>query len=124
MKYIIILLNNFYSIFLQFGTGVVMLVGGVTCILTVKYLGKRLLSLISMTMSSLGCIILGAYTLYKDEIQLPCIPMITFCILYFSTTIGISPIPWMLISEVFPVRLVFIEYFHLYTKFTYLTNHA
>lgn len=81
-----------------------MIFGGIACILTVKTIGKRKLSLFSMMACSIGCIILGMYSLYKDEFNLPWLPMIVFCYLYFSTMVGIGPIPWMLISEVFPVR--------------------
>lgn len=81
-----------------------MIAGGVICISSVKFVGKRLLSLISLAICSLGSIVVGAYALYKDEINQPWIPMVTICILYFASNIGIGPIPWMLISEVFPVR--------------------
>ncbi|XP_065212661.1 facilitated trehalose transporter Tret1-like isoform X2 [Planococcus citri] len=89
---------------LAFTSASVMIFGGITCILTVKKVGKRKLSLFSMMACSLGCVVLGIYSLYKDQLDIPWLPTTVFCYLYFSTMVGIGPIPWMLISEVFPVR--------------------
>ncbi|XP_065219501.1 facilitated trehalose transporter Tret1-like isoform X2 [Planococcus citri] len=89
---------------IAFTSGSVMLLGGITCIVTVKKVGKRRLSLISMMACCIGCVLLGFYTLYKNKLEIPWIPLTLFCYLYFSSMIGISPIPWMLISEVYPTR--------------------
>lgn len=97
-----------------------MILGGLTCILTVKFLGKRKLSLISMMLCSIGCLSLGVYSYYKNEIHAPWIPMFLFCALYYSTNVGIGPIPWMLISEVFPVRSVLV-FLNIETHFSFLS---
>lgn len=81
-----------------------MIAGGVICITTVKFVGKRVLSLISLAICSLASIVIGVYAVYANQINEPWIPMVAVCILYFASNIGIGPIPWMLISEVFPVR--------------------
>lgn len=83
-----------------------MLLGGISCILSVNKVGKRKLSLISMMACSIGCLLLGIYTLNKDYLNIPWIPTALFCYLYFSAMIGIGPIPWMLMSEVYPIRWV------------------
>lgn len=89
---------------MAFVTAGVMLIGGVLCITTVPWVGKRKLSLISMTGCSLSCILIAIYARYQVEINIPWIPMGLLCFLYFMTMVGIAPIPWMLISEVFPCR--------------------
>ena len=83
-----------------------MIAGGVVCITCVKFAGKRILSLVSMAICSLGSLVIGAYAFYanKTDLNEAWIPLATICILYFASNIGIGPIPWMLISEVFPVR--------------------
>jgi len=73
----------------------------------VRLVGKRALSLVSMSGCALCCLSLGAYTYFTTQHQwssVPTIPLLLFCTLYFTMNLGISPIPWLLISEVFPNR--------------------
>lgn len=81
--------------------------GALVCMCLVRLVGKRILSLVSMTGCAMCCLSLGAYTYFTTQHQwssVPTIPLILFCTLYFNMNLGISPIPWLLISEVFPNR--------------------
>nr|XP_018906603.1 PREDICTED: facilitated trehalose transporter Tret1-like isoform X1 [Bemisia tabaci] len=80
--------------------------GGLVCIATVHKLGKRCLSLISMTLCAVACILIGIYAVLieRTDFDCPWFPFIVLLALYFCCNVGISPIPWMLISEVFPSR--------------------
>ncbi|CAI6360397.1 unnamed protein product [Macrosiphum euphorbiae] len=81
--------------------------GALICICLVRLVGKRALSLVSMSGCALCCLSLGAYTYFITQQQwspVPTIPLLLFCTLYFTMNLGISPIPWLLISEVFPNR--------------------
>uniref|UniRef100_A0A2H8TCU3 Facilitated trehalose transporter Tret1 n=1 Tax=Melanaphis sacchari TaxID=742174 RepID=A0A2H8TCU3_9HEMI len=81
--------------------------GAMTCICLLRVVGKRVLFLVSMTSCALCCLLLGAYTYSITQHQwssIPTIPLLLFCTLYFSINLGVSPIPWLLVSEVFPTR--------------------
>lgn len=93
--------------------------GALICICLVRLVGKRALSLVSMSGCALCCLSLGAYTYFITQQQwspVPTIPLLLFCTLYFTMNLGISPIPWLLISEVFPnrcdkIKLCFLRFF-------------
>lgn len=85
-------------------TASLQLTGGLSCILLVHRLGKRFLSLLSMSLCSLAILSLATYTVFKEVIDLSWIPLVLFAVMYFSLNLGVSPIPWMLISEMFPQR--------------------
>ncbi|KAL4092304.1 hypothetical protein QTP88_026828 [Uroleucon formosanum] len=81
--------------------------GALLCMGLVRLVGKRVLSLVSMSGCALCCLSLGAYTYFTTQHHwpsVPTIPLLLFCMLYFAMNLGISPIPWLLISEVFPNR--------------------
>lgn len=86
---------------------------------SVKFTGKRKLSLISSFGVSICCLSIGMYSfLYlphntrstddlvpnKDFEYSGLFPMIMFFGLAFLTSLGIAPIPWMLLSEVLPLN--------------------
>ncbi|XP_060841252.1 facilitated trehalose transporter Tret1-like isoform X1 [Rhopalosiphum padi] len=88
-------------------SAVLQVTGAITCICLVRLVGKRTLSLVSMSGCALCCLSLGVYTYTITQLQwstAPTIPLLLFCTLYFTINLGISPIPWLLISEVFPTR--------------------
>lgn len=90
----------------QVMTASVQLAGGLSCILSVHRLGKRFLSLLSMSLCTILILCIAVYTLYMKDIDEPRIPLVLFGLMYYSLNLGVSPIPWMLVSEVFPQRLV------------------
>lgn len=101
--------------------GVMGIMANIICTICVKFVGKRKLSLFSMAGTCLCCLALAFYA-YKilppgwssfdkhspeslqDIGNLNYIPMILFFTLAFSTSVGIMPVPWMLVSEVFPYK--------------------
>ncbi|XP_069673787.1 facilitated trehalose transporter Tret1-like [Periplaneta americana] len=91
------------------GAGVLGLLGSVTLVLTVNWLGKRLISLLCMTGNAVCCLLLGVYSyvvLYPDgvpEHQVTWMPLTLF-ILFFFFSSALFQVPWMMISEVFPFR--------------------
>uniref|UniRef100_A0A8D8W6D7 Facilitated trehalose transporter Tret1 n=1 Tax=Cacopsylla melanoneura TaxID=428564 RepID=A0A8D8W6D7_9HEMI len=85
-------------------TASVQLAGGLSCIFLVHKLGKRFLSLVSMSCCSICIISIGIYTLYKDDINQSWIPLVLFAVMFYSLNLAVSPIPWMLVSEMFPQR--------------------
>ncbi|CAH1723921.1 unnamed protein product [Aphis gossypii] len=87
-------------------SGVLQGTGAIACICLVKPVGKRALSLVSMSSCAMCCLSLGIYTyaITHQWSSAPMIPLLLFCILYFSMNLGISAIPWLLMSELFPTR--------------------
>lgn len=87
-------------------SGVFQGTGAIACICLVRLVGKRALSLVSMSCCALCCLSLGTYTyaITHQWSSSPMIPLLLFCMLYFSMNLGISALPWLLISELFPTR--------------------
>lgn len=103
----------------QYGTvifGLVGLVANILAMIAVKYVGKRNLFLFSIIGTATSTIALGifAYTnfpynwsSFDNHANIDgqnALPMILFCIISFSASIGLTPVPWMILSEVFPFK--------------------
>uniref|UniRef100_A0A1B6IZ61 Major facilitator superfamily (MFS) profile domain-containing protein n=2 Tax=Homalodisca liturata TaxID=320908 RepID=A0A1B6IZ61_9HEMI len=83
------------------------LLGCVLCTVTVRWLGKRPLAIVSVLGCAVSCLSLGTYALYIDELEgqkHSWMPMLMMVALAFFTGIGMDPLPWMYLSEVFPFR--------------------
>ncbi|XP_034234118.1 sugar transporter ERD6-like 8 [Thrips palmi] len=87
--------------------------GNVLCMLTVAWCGKRPLALASIGGMALSCFGLASYHLFMssstgaavgDELESHWLPLVLFIALFFFHSFGIGPIPWMLLSEVFPYQ--------------------
>ncbi|XP_046674632.1 facilitated trehalose transporter Tret1-like [Homalodisca vitripennis] len=70
--------------------------------LVMKLLGKRGLSFLSMSICVICAVAISVYVVLG--VNPPWVPMILFCVLFFAAQLGIGSIPWMLISEVFPIQ--------------------
>lgn len=101
--------------------GILGFAANIACTCLIKVLGKRKIALISMTGTCISMIALAIYSYKvlppgttsfgKHEIQpggspLGFIPLTFIYTLAFSTSFGLLPVPWMLLSEVFPFKLV------------------
>lgn len=98
--------------------GLMKFLANIFCMLVVKFVGKRRISLYSIAGTAFCCILLGIY----GSMYLPAgwssfdkhvveevpgngtVPMLIFFALAFITSAGMIPIPWMLLSEVFPYK--------------------
>ncbi|KAJ9575356.1 hypothetical protein L9F63_025693 [Diploptera punctata] len=79
-------------------------VGSILLIFTVRFVGKRRMSLIFTAVSAAMSLSLGTYAFFlTDKSPESWIPVIFFIVLDFSTTI-IGQLPWMFVSEIFPFR--------------------
>ncbi|CAD7092819.1 unnamed protein product [Hermetia illucens] len=97
--------------------GLVSVFANLSCMVFVKIIGKRKITLIGFTGCVLSCIALGSYAQthfpanYNSFNPLPGyqvpsanFPLIMFLVLAFSTYGGVTSTPWMLLSEVFPFK--------------------
>lgn len=98
--------------------GLMKFLANILCMLVVKFVGKRRISLYSIAGTSICCLSLAIY----GSIYLPSgwssfdkhvledvpgdgtFPMLILFALAFITSAGMIPIPWMLLSEVFPYK--------------------
>lgn len=103
--------------------GLMKFLASIFCMLVVKFVGKRRISLYSIAGTAILCLALGLY----GSIYLPSgwssfdkhvvaevpghgiVPMLILFALAFVTSAGMVPIPWMLLSEVFPYKCVSIH---------------
>ncbi|XP_035776350.1 facilitated trehalose transporter Tret1-like [Anopheles albimanus] len=100
-------------------TGLLGLMANIVCMVSIKFVGKRKLALMSMTVTALSCIGLSIYAfnslpagwtsfdIHADTSHVSSkgyIPMVLFFMLAFFTSVGVLPVPWILLSEVFPFR--------------------
>lgn len=100
--------------------GVLGFTANILCMCIIKPLGKRKISLLSMTGVCTSVVALAIYSYFVlpagwtsfdkhpegalNDNNLGYIPMILIFILAFSTSFGMLPVPWMLLSEVFPFK--------------------
>lgn len=73
--------------------------------LTVRKLGKRLLTLSTLSVNLLAVFLFGAYVqcviggLFAPRDY---VPLTLFSVLMFSSAMGMLTIPWTLVSEIYP----------------------
>lgn len=87
--------------------GLLKLTANLTIMCSVKWVGKRRLSLLSSLGVSACTASLGIYAYWflpSAEVASGLFPLIAVFLLAFMTSLGIAPIPWMLLSEVLPIR--------------------
>lgn len=74
-------------------------------------MGKRPLYLGSLALNAASCMLLGWYAYARASLPEgqelvvgTWAPLTLFILMFLGASIGILPIPWVLISEVFPFR--------------------
>ncbi|XP_055716571.1 facilitated trehalose transporter Tret1-like [Phlebotomus papatasi] len=97
-------------------TGLLKFLANIVCTVGVKFIGKRLISLVSIAGTAICCIAIGFYanivlppgwSSFDKHTNVPgdgTFPMVMFFALSFITSVGMIPVPWMLLSEVFPFK--------------------
>uniref|UniRef100_A0A1B0CIY0 Putative sugar transporter n=1 Tax=Lutzomyia longipalpis TaxID=7200 RepID=A0A1B0CIY0_LUTLO len=97
-------------------TALLKFLANIVCTIGVKMLGKRPTALVSIAGTAACSIALGFYanmilprgwSSFEKHDEVPgngIFPMIMFFSLSFITSIGMTPVPWMLLSEVFPFK--------------------
>lgn len=87
--------------------GLLKLSANLSIMASVKWAGKRMLSLVSVGGVVLCTASLAIYAFWWLPESTPSsglFPLVNVCVLAFMTSLGCAPIPWMLLSEVLPVR--------------------
>ncbi|KAG8307503.1 maltose permease [Homalodisca vitripennis] len=86
---------------------VIQFTANILCMVTVRWTGKRPMALISLLACAISTTTTGLYTVFSEP-QAPSqsgwLPFLMFMVLQFFTGYGVAPVPWMLVSEVFPFR--------------------
>lgn len=95
-------------------TGVVGVIGNVICMVGVRWCGKRPLTLFSFSAASMAALLLGSYAfavISPGQVAtggtnetLSWLALTLFVVFVLVQSIGVLPIPWMVLSEVFPFR--------------------
>lgn len=84
---------------------VVQFVATILCMVSVRWTGKRPMALVSLLACAIATTTLGVYTFVADtSSEASWLPFLMFLVLQFFTGYGVAPVPWMLVSEVFPMR--------------------
>ncbi|XP_062561783.1 facilitated trehalose transporter Tret1-like [Armigeres subalbatus] len=100
-------------------TALLGLAANIVCMVSIKFVGKRRLALFSFVLTSLSCLSLAVYaynvfppgwsssdahTSVNTANGLNYLAMFLFFTLAFATSVGVHPVPWILLSEVFPFK--------------------
>ncbi|XP_055716568.1 facilitated trehalose transporter Tret1-like [Phlebotomus papatasi] len=97
-------------------TALLKFLANILCAVGVKIVGKRVISLVSIAGTAICSIALGFYanivlpygwSSFDKHTEVPgdgIFPMVMFFALSFITSVGMTPVPWMLLSEVFPFK--------------------
>lgn len=99
------------------------LLANIVCMSIIKVVGKRKLYFVSLVGTSISCFALGFYGYnvlppgissfenYSNGNGIAAVPIeenyIAMCMFFsmaFFTSVGITPIPWIILSEVFPFK--------------------
>ncbi|XP_054271113.1 facilitated trehalose transporter Tret1-2 homolog [Macrosteles quadrilineatus] len=84
---------------------VIQFTANILCMVSVRWTGKRPMALISLTACAIATTTTALYTFFTDPADRSgWLPFIMLLILQFFTGYGVAPVPWMLVSEVFPFR--------------------
>lgn len=95
-----------FIICLQVYSGAGTLLGAFLNMFTVKYIGKRQLLIFSILISTACQFTLGVFGLghLKSITNNAWLPFGLFCCISFISGYGITPIPWILLGEIFPMK--------------------
>ncbi|XP_050534687.1 facilitated trehalose transporter Tret1-like [Daktulosphaira vitifoliae] len=87
-------------------TSILTLIGTLLNVFTVAKFGKRSITLMSMTLCALSMLGIGFYmiTVKYFSFENSWIPMILLNTLFFFSGYGVFPMPWMLVSEIYPTK--------------------
>jgi len=95
------------------------IIGNVFTILLVHRLGKRCLVLSTITFCSISYLLIGFIgQFYADAEYASWAKLALFFGSTLSSSLGVMPIGWILISEVFPMKYVYITDWIFYTFLT------
>lgn len=85
--------------------GFMQLAGSIGLTLTVRKLGKRMLTLSTLATNTLAIFLFAVYFIcIKNKLisSEAYIPMILYSIIMFSGAMGMLTVPWTLVSEIYP----------------------
>jgi len=72
-------------------------------------LGRKILLLYSIISMGFCSFILGgffyAHDHYHDVSSIGYVPLVALCVFIIAFSMGFGPIPWILISEIFPIQI-------------------
>lgn len=80
------------------------IIGNIIGMIWLRFSGKRTLAIISSLICVACNCLISVYSLFFFNSSLSWVPITLFILLNFGWSIGIGQIPWMLTSEIFPIR--------------------
>lgn len=90
--------------------GLVQICGTASSLMVVDIIGRRILLTISLLGCTIGLIVLGGYLYcsnfdYETVTSMNWIPVAALSLIMLASTIGISPIPFFMMTEVLPDKV-------------------
>ncbi|KAK9508886.1 hypothetical protein O3M35_006338 [Rhynocoris fuscipes] len=86
------------------GVTTIGLIGNIVCVILMPIMGKRKLTFLAIILCMLGTLALGLYAIFGRDLNITWIPIAIMVEIFFATNLGVGHIPWILISEIFPLR--------------------
>ncbi|XP_014248558.1 facilitated trehalose transporter Tret1-like isoform X2 [Cimex lectularius] len=86
------------------GVTTIGLVANIVCVIIMPLIKKRRLTFLAGIACTLGVFSLGFYVLFGEHLNQKWIPIAIMVELFFATNLAIGHLPWILISEIFPLR--------------------
>lgn len=102
----IIVLSTYFTSVLQVYTSILTMIGTLVNMFTVGKFGKRPITLVSMALCAFSMLGIGMHMVIATYFSFSntWIPMILLNTLFFFSGYGVFPIPWMLVSEIYPTK--------------------
>jgi MFS family permease len=77
--------------------------------LAVDRLGRKFLLLVSVVVMGISTLLIGAFFLGKDfnydVSPVSFIPLVSLCTFIVAFSVGIGPVTWIMMGEIFPVQI-------------------
>lgn len=86
------------------GVTMIGMLGNVLSVILMPIVGKRKLTLTGVVLCAIGCAGIGVYTYFADALNMTWIPIAIMVEIFFATNLGVGHMPWILMSEIFPLR--------------------
>lgn len=91
--------------------GIAQLIGTVSATVLIDQLGRKVLLIVSTILSAIALCVIATFTLLNEmEYNLEAfnwVPVVSFSMFIFVSAIGITPVPYVIVSEVLPLKVMF-----------------
>lgn len=92
--------------------GITQLIGTISATVLIDRIGRRMLLIVSTMSAGISLCVIATYTMFGefdyDLREFNWVPVASFSVFIFVSAIGITPVPYVIVSEVLPQKVILI----------------